>query len=793
MWHSLATLNQGSERYSPMRLFSFSMKLTWLLVLGAALSLHGQVNTGELRLRVTDPAGSGLKASIAVSNEANDYSSAFISSSDGEVDVKELRYGIYVVRAEKEGFAPFSENVDIRSAIPLSQSIRLFVAPVTTSIEVKADTLIDPYVPSSVVDIGPHQIEGRVQSLPGRSVQDLVNSEPGWLYEGNAVLHPRGSEYQTQFVVDGIPLTDNRSPGFGPEIEADDLDSISIYTSGFPAEYGRKMGGVIELNSRRRSDGGLHGQVVLSRGSYDSGSSYARLEDAWGKTTLGFSGSGSMSAHYLNPVVPENYSNRGTTGNFSTSLARDMSESDRLSVSLRHEISRYQIPNELVQEQAGQLQTGGNFETIGTVSYQHIFSPESVGALVGFVRDNANELASNQASTPIVAFSHDQFREGYFKATYSQHRGSQEYKAGVESDTTFLHESFHYVIADATRFDADTPASLAFVASRPDVEESAFGEDLIRHRNWTVSAGVRWDHYQLLLNQGAFSPRLSVGRYFPSVDMVVHASFDRIFQTPSFKNILISGSTQIDALSSDFLRLPVQPSRGNYYEGGLMQALSDRMSVAVNLYRRDVRNFADDDQLLNTQLSYPIAFDKSVIYGAEGKLSLVRLGRLTGFASYSYMVGVVWYPVTGGLFLGDDASAARTQLNGHFPTSQDQRNTLRTRLQYRVVPRLWFASGVNYGSGLPFAYTGNEADALAQYGTEVISRIDFSRGRILPSLAVNASVGAEVYRRDGLSVHFQADGDNLNDRLNVIDFGGLFSGNAIAPGRTFGLRLSGSF
>ncbi len=47
-------------------------------------------------------------------------------------------------------------------------------------------------------------------------MQDLVNSQPGWLYEGNAVLHPRGSEYQTQFVVDGIPLTDNRSPGFGP-------------------------------------------------------------------------------------------------------------------------------------------------------------------------------------------------------------------------------------------------------------------------------------------------------------------------------------------------------------------------------------------------------------------------------------------------------------------------------------------------------------------------------------------------------------------------------------------------
>ena len=50
-----------------------------------------------------------------------------------------------------------------------------------------------------------------------------MNSQPGWLYEGNAVLHPRGSEYQTQLVVDGIPLTDNRSPSHGPELEADDV------------------------------------------------------------------------------------------------------------------------------------------------------------------------------------------------------------------------------------------------------------------------------------------------------------------------------------------------------------------------------------------------------------------------------------------------------------------------------------------------------------------------------------------------------------------------------------------
>jgi hypothetical protein len=430
---------------------------------------------------------------------------------------------------------------------------------------------------------------------------------------------------------------------------------------------------------------------------------------------------------------------------------------------------------------------------MGTINYQHIFSADSLGSLEGMVRDNANDLYSNNLSTPIIAFQKNDFREGYFKGTYSRHYRNQEFKAGIEVDTTFLHENFNYLITDPGQFNPDTPPTLTFVDSRPDLEQSAFVEDLIRLGKWTVSAGLRWDHYQLLLNQNSFSPRISIGRYFPSAKMVLHASYDRVFQTPSFKNILISSSPQIDALSEEFLRLPVQPSKGNYYEGGMTEAFGDRMRADINVYRRDARNFADDDQLLNTGVSYPVAFDKSVIYGAEGKLELVRLQNLTGYVSYSYMVGNVWFPVTGGLFLGNDAANALSQLNGHFPNTQDQRNTLRTRFQYQAARRLWLATGASYGSGLPFEYGGTEADALALYGPAVVSRINFDRGRIRPLLAISASLGLDVYKSEKLNARLQLDGDNLNNRLNVIDFNGLFSGNAIAPGRSWGLRLTTSF
>ncbi|MBT9332344.1 TonB-dependent receptor [Paracidobacterium acidisoli] len=765
-----------------------------LVVISACGSAWGQVNYGEVHLKITDPSGAAIKASVELSSSGNGYDKSFTANSSGVLRVPLLPYGAYQLTISQSGFTPFSKVVEISSALPLDENIQLSLASVVTQVKVTgAETLIDPDSPSSVMEIGSKQIQERVPSLPGRSVQDLVNSQPGWLYEGNAVLHPRGSEYQTQFVVDGIPLTDNRSPSFGPEIEADDLDSMSIYTAGYPAEYGRKMGGVVELDTRRQTDPGLHGEVVLSGGSYDSASGYGRLQYVWGKNTVNGSASGGMTSHYLNPVVPQNFTNTGTVGDFSAGYERDLTPNDRLSFSVRHELSRFLIPNELLQEQAGQIQNGDNFETMGIVHYQHIISPDSLIALSGMVRDNANDLYSNQNPTPIDATQKNDFREGYFKGTYSLHHGHQEFKAGIESDSIFLHEFFTYNITAPDFFDDDTPQSLTFAAQRPDLEQSAFIEDLIHLGKWTVSAGLRWDHYQLLLNQNAVSPRLSISRYVPSLNMVLHASFDRIFQTPSFENILISSSTKIDALSDDFLRLPVQPSKGNYYEGGLTEAFYHRMRLDVNLYRRDVRNYADDDQLLNTGVSYPIAFDKSVIYGAESKLTLVQLGKLNGFVSYSYMVGNVWYPVTGGLFLGDDADAALTQLNGHFPDSQDQRNTLRTRFQYQVIKRAWFAGGADYGSGLPFEFDGDPGEALAEYGPEVISRINFDRGRIRPLLSVNASLGVDVYSGEKVKMHFQADGDNLNNRLNVIDFGGLFSGNAIGPARSFGLRLNTTF
>ena len=117
-----------------------------------------------------------------------------------------------------------------------------------------------------------------------------------------------------------------------------------------------------------------------------------------------------------------------------------------------------------------------------------------------------------------------------------------------------------------------------------------------------------------------------------------------------------------------------------------------------------IARLACNSLLLNTGVSFPIAFSSATIHGFEGKLELRRAGPFTGYVSYSNMLGIGYLPVAGGLFLGDDAD----QLTGagSFPISQDQRNTVRSQLRYQPHPRFWFAMGGSYNSGLPFENNG---------------------------------------------------------------------------------------
>jgi hypothetical protein len=245
-------------------------------------------------------------------------------------------------------------------------------------------------------------------------------------------------------------------------------------------------------------------------------------------------------------------------------------------------------------------------------------------------------------------------------------------------------------------------------------------------------------------------------------------------------------------LNPNVLRLPVEPSLGNYYQVGMTKGFFGKFKLDANYFLRRVNNFADDDPLLNTSVGFPIAFRNADIYGAEAKLDLPRWGRLSGYVAYSYLVSSVNLPVTGGLFLGVDATNALNE-TGRLWSSQDQRNTARTRFQYQLTPRLWVAGGGQYGSGLPVAFNGTQQQALAQYSATIVDQVNFARGRVRPNFSVDAGAGFTVWTRNEVSIRMEADVQNITNHLNVLDFAGLFSGNAVGTPRAAFARVETSF
>jgi hypothetical protein len=130
---------------------------------------------------------------------------------------------------------------------------------------------------------------------------------------------------------------------------------------------------------------------------------------------------------------------------------------------------------------------------------------------------------------------------------------------------------------------------------------------------------------------------------------------------------------------------------------------------------------------------------------------------------------------------------------GRFPISQDQRHTARGRVSYQFNPSLWVAGGASYGSGLPFEFSGAPGDALAQYGERIIQQVDFEAGRVRPSLSMDASAGFTLRATASRGLRTQIDIRNMTNRLNVINFAGLFSGTALAAPRSVAIRIRVEF
>jgi TonB-dependent receptor-like protein len=767
-----------------------------VLLFSVAQLARAQRVRGELHVDVYDSQGTAVAATAELVSEANQVHRTSQIGADGHSTMQDLPFGIYRLTLRAENFAPWNKLVEIRSEVPVRVVATLGVAPVTTEVQVNdSATLVDPSSTGTIYSIGRQSIGEEISAQPGRDLSDLVNQQPGWLVEANGILHPRGSEYDVQYVFDGLPLTQNRSPAFAPAFDADEVESMRVLTANFPAEYGRKLGGIVEVTTTKDVPSGLHGQFEAEGGSFSTVTGSAALFYSAGKNRFSASGGGVHGDRYLDPPVLENFTNRGNGAGFSASYERDFSEKDRLRISVTHSAVRFLVPNELIQQQAGQRQDVTSGETAGQIFFQHTISPDLFLSFSASVRDASATLTSNPLATPVIASQDRGYREGYGRGDIAGHHGHHDWKAGIDGILSPVHEALHYTITDPTPFDPGTQQQFQFADRRWDIEPSVYVQDQWHRGSWNVSAGLRFDHYGFVVKESAVSPRVGVARYVSSLNLLIHASYDRVFQTPAMENLLLASSPQLNSIDSAVLRLPIEPARANYYEVGITKSFFGNLRLDANVFRRDFRNYSDDDTLLDTGVSFPIAFAKARIAGEEMRLAVPHWGRFSGYLSYANQSGIGHGPITGGLFLGDKATSGLTDTS-KFAVSQDQRTTLSERVRYEATKRVWLALGGEYGSGLPVEIDNGPLDLnflLSQFGSAIINQVNFNKGRVRPNYSLDAAAGAEMYHKEQRSATFEIQAGNLTDHVNVINFASLFSGTAVGSPRSVSARLKLTF
>ena len=583
------------------------------------------------------------------------------------------------------------------------------------------------------------------------------------------------------------------------------VQSVKTYTSGIPPEFGRKVGGVIETTTDRNPARGLHSTAILGGGSFATENAYLGTSYFDGRNVFGLSMDAAHTGRFLDPPVRENFTNRATLAGIKGSFERDLNSTDRLRLSLSFNRAGFMVPNDLIQQgtQPGeqQRQDRNNKEVSGQVSYQHTFSANVLGTVQGRVRDDEAVLTSNALSTPIEAFQDRGFREGYVSATIAADFHHHEIQSRSRLHLRLRPRTIllpHHRHRDLRARRDQLPAS-SIPPRRPissssqsgdDREQAFFVQDNAHFGNLNLSGGIRFDHYSVRVTDSAWSPRFGFAWYVPKLGVVFRGSYDRAFGTPAIENLLLSTSRQ-----SAHSR---QPSRPAYRyarraptttNSAPPRNSSARAHISANLFQRDIRNFADDDVLLDTGVSFPIALSSAHIYGAESQLALPQWGPWSAWFNYSYMVASARLPVVGGLFLGEDASDLLNS-NSRIWISQDQRHTLHGQLRYQPWSRFWTSAGASYGTGLPVELNGESTATLVEeFGQAVVDRVNLNAGRVRPSLSVDLSAALDLYKKESRAVRLQGDIRNLNDRLNVINFASVFSGTAIASPRTFSLRL----
>ncbi|HEY0006168.1 MAG TPA: TonB-dependent receptor [Pyrinomonadaceae bacterium] len=790
-----------------------------LLVLGLLLAgpASAQSRIGTIQGTVKDPGGALVPgANVTVTQPLTGYHQTVQTDMQGVYKLVNVPFNTYTVRAEAPGFQPAEQSIDVESTIPLNTDLTLSVGQATANVTVTADNsaLLEPDRTSSDTDIHQSLLERPTGASPSRGIENIVASAPGFVKDDNGRLHPRGSESQVQYVVDGIPITENLSAIFSTSLDARTMRTVEVLTGGIPAEFGDKLGGVINVNTRSGLEMPTQGGLTLSGGSFSTGEIGADFSTHTKKFGFITNLSATTSQRYLDPPTIDNFHNFGRTGKGFFRLDYQFDQNDSLRGTFTFGGSNFQVANRLEQELAGQDQRQKLRDSAQNFTYQHIFSPNALGQFSFFNRHSRARLTSNPFSTPVVAFQDRSLQNTGGIGSLTLTRGVHNIKVGGQALVQKLDEDFSFYPTVAFEEIADEDGNLlpnpinAFNVANPFVFDgrktgsilSAYVQDRFTvFKNLTLDAGLRYDHYSLLIKDQGFSPRIGLAYFIPRTQTTLRASYNRFFQTPPAENLLLASSVEAAAISplavlqGVTLVQPVRVDKEHLFELGAEQLLSRFLRLNVSVYQKRIKNYSDKDQFVETGIIFPVSISSGRVTGEEVRLESTEMRGFQGFISYANAHAYGVTPIIGGLFLGEDPGELRAA-GLKFSADHDQRTEVQFHLGYNHRRSgIYALFNGRYDSGVPTDVEPGTtlAEFISQgFDPRLYKEIDFERGRVRPRMILDLSIGADLWQKERATLNLQFDVQNLTNQLFLYNFQSVFSGTHVGYPRLLSGRLS---
>jgi hypothetical protein len=232
-------------------------------------ALSAQTPTGKIFGTVTDEQGGPLPGvTVEATSPKLVGKSAVVTDDNGVYRLFALTPGLYRVVFSVQGFKTVTREGIV---VAIEQSVKLDVVLQVGAIEEEVTVIgQSPLIDVKSTVKGMTLTQEVFSALPrGRDFDSLVNAIPGVQNEsmlsGVSVDGASGSE--NMFYVDGTDITNLYTGVRGQNVAFEFVDEVQVKASGYQAEYGGSLGGVINVITRQGGNA-FHGDVY----AYYSGS-----------------------------------------------------------------------------------------------------------------------------------------------------------------------------------------------------------------------------------------------------------------------------------------------------------------------------------------------------------------------------------------------------------------------------------------------------------------------------------------------------------------------------------------